>query len=128
MSDTRTFVIENELQQQRLLQFLSRREVPFQAEVGPVREQRSLAQNARLWALHTLAGRHTGYTPEEMHEEMLCKFFGYTEKKMPTGWVKRVPLKRSSTREKAEFRKFLDDVENFYASEFGCWLGQEQAA
>jgi hypothetical protein len=39
-----------------------------------------------------------------------------------------VPAKRSSTREKKEFREFLDSVENFYASELGVWLGQEETA
>lgn len=122
----RRFQITDDLQRQRMKQFIDRRELPFQVEVGPLKEQRSLSQNARLWKLHTIAGEATGNTPEDMHEEMLCKFFGYTEKKMPTGWMKRIPLKRSSARDKSEFRKFLDDVENFYASELGVWLGMDE--
>ena len=124
---SRSFQIEDELQRQRLSQWLVKQEPPFQIEFGPIREQRSLSQNARLWALHQLAGKETGYAPDELHELMLCKFFG--SKEIELGGVRRnVPLKRSSTRDKAEFREFLDAVENFYASELGVWLGQEEAA
>lgn len=121
----RTFTIEQPEQRERLQQFISRRDLPFMAEVGPVREQRTSKQNARLWALHQLASVHTGYAPDELHELMLCKFFG--TKEIELGGIRRVvPIKRSSTREKDEFREFLDRVENFYASELGVWLGQDE--
>ncbi len=122
----RRFQITDDLQRQRLKQFIDRRELPFQVEIGPLKEPRSISQNARLWALHTIAAAVTGYTPDEMHELMLCKFFG--TKEIECGGVRRtVPLKRSSTREKKEFREFLDAVETFYASELGVWLGQTDA-
>jgi hypothetical protein len=56
---------------------------------------------------------------------MLSKFFG--TKTIEVGGVTReVPLKRSSARDKQEFREFLDNVENFYASQLGIWLGQDE--
>lgn len=123
MIESRSFAIEKVEQRDRLLSFLGKRDVPFQCDIGPIRKQRTLSQNNRLWALHTLASKETGYTPEELHELMLCKFFG--TKEIELGGVRRtVPLKRSSAREKREFREFLDNVENFYASELGVWLGQ----
>jgi hypothetical protein len=125
VSDQRSFTIETEQQQQRLVQFLLSRKPPFQCDIGPVRHQRTLAQNSRLWALHQLASGETGYTPDEMHELMLKKFFGTKELEV-YGVRLEVPAKRSSTREKKEFREFLDNVENFYASELGVWLGQEE--
>lgn len=122
----RTFRIEDDLQRQRLQQFISARKLPFQVDVGPIREQRTIPQNSRLWALHQLAASATGYTPDEMHELMLCKFFG--TKEIEVGGLRRtVPAKRSSARNKDEFREFLDSVENFYASELGVWLGMEAA-
>jgi hypothetical protein len=122
---SRSFVIETSDQRERLFSFIKARDLPIQVEVGEVRQQRSLPQNARLWSLHTLASRETGYTPDELHELMLCKFFG--TKEVELGGVKRtVPLKRSSARDKAEFRDFLDAVENFYASELGVWLGKDE--
>jgi hypothetical protein len=121
----KTFVIEHPEQRERLVSFLKARDLPFQIEYGPVREQRSVSQNSRLWALHALASKETGYTPEEMHELMLCKFFGSTEVEF-AGIKRTVPVKRSSTRDKAEFREFLESVEMFYASELGVWLGQDE--
>ena len=119
----RRFVIETPEQCARLVQFIAKRELPFQVEVGPVREQRSVSANSRLWALHQMASRVCGHSPDELHEIMLLKFFGSRE--IEVGGIKReVPLKRSSTREKAEFREFMDNVENFYASELGVWLDQ----
>lgn len=123
----RTFIIESDLQRARLQQFIGSRPLPFQCEVGPVREQRSVSQNSRLWALHSLASKETGYAPEELHELMLCRHFGTKEIEVG-GFTKVVPLKRSSTRDRQEFREFLDAVETFYASTLGVWLGQEEAA
>jgi hypothetical protein len=76
--------------------------------------------------LHSLAAKETGNSAEDMHEEALCRHFGYTEHRMPTGWIKRVPLKRSSVREKKEFSEFMESTEAWYASEFGVWLGQDE--
>jgi hypothetical protein len=123
--ESRSFAIESEQQKQRLVQFVASRKPPFQCDVGPIRIQRTLPQNSRLWALHTLASKETGYTPDELHELMLAKFFG-TKVIEVAGVSREVPAKRSSAREKKEFREFLDNVENFYASELGVWLGQEE--
>src|SRR3990167_1562758 len=76
---SKSYVIQTTDQRERLVSFLAKREVPFQVEYGPVRKQRTLPQNARLWALHQLASKETGYAPDELHELMLCKFFGSQE-------------------------------------------------
>jgi hypothetical protein len=123
----RSFVISTADQRDRLKQFIDHRELPFQCEIGEQREHRSTSQNARLWALHTLASKETGYTPDELHELCLAKFFG-TKQVEVKGQTITVPMKRSSTREKKEFREFLENVENFYAAELGVWLGQEEMA
>ena len=99
----------------------------MQVDVGEPREQRSLSQNSRLWALHTLASKETGYTPEELHELALSRHFGTKEINVG-GFSKIVPLKRSSSREKKEFHEFLEATEAFYAAELGVWLGQEEMA
>ena len=123
---SRSFAIESFAQRDRLGQFLAKQEPPFQVDVGPVREQRTLSQNSRLWNLHAMVAKETGNSAEDMHEEALCRHFGYREVTMPTGWIKRIPLKRSSTREKKEFSEFMEATEAWYASDFGCWLGQEE--
>jgi hypothetical protein len=123
--EAKTFVIEEIWQRDRLIQFIGRHELPFMIEVGSVREQRSVSQNSRLWALHQLASKETGHTPDELHELMLCKFFGTKDVEF-AGIKRTVPLKRSSARDKQEFREFLDNVETFYASELGVWLGKDE--
>jgi hypothetical protein len=55
----------------------------------------------------------------------LARHFGTKEIEVG-GKVLTVPMKRSSTRDKQEFREFLDSVETFYASELGVWLGQDE--
>lgn len=124
---TRSFIIETDLQRARLVQYVEHHPLPMQVEVGRVKEQRTGPQNDRLWKLHRLAAAFVGCSAEDMHEDMLCAHFGYTEKRMPSGDLKRVPLKRSSARDKAEFRVFMDFVENFYAANLGVWLDQEAA-
>lgn len=121
----KSFVISTSDQRERLKQFIDRRDLPFQIEIGEPREQRTISQNSRLWALHSLASKETGHTPEELHELMLAKFFG-TKQIHVANAIVTVPAKRSSTREKKEFREFLENVENFYASTLGVWLGQDE--
>lgn len=84
--------------------------------------QRTLPQNNRLWLLHTAAAEHVGCSPSDMHEDMLCEHFGYAEVKMPSGVIRRVPLKRSSARDKKEFARFMEFVESFYIAQLGVWL------
>lgn len=123
---SRSFVIETSDQRDRLKQFIDRRELPFQAEIGEPREQRTTSQNARLFALHAMAAKETGHTVEELHELALARHFGTKEIEVG-GFRKIVPLKRSSTREKKEFAEFMESTESFYASVLGIWLGMHDA-
>lgn len=113
-------------QQQRFVQFVGAQKPPYQAELGPIREQRTMSQNSRLWALHALAAKSTGHSAEEMHEFALCRHFGSQDVKVG-GVIRQIPNKRSSTRERKEFSEFMETTESWYASEFGIWLGQEAA-
>jgi len=123
----RSFDVEEDFQREFLIKYLAKQTPPFHVEVGPIVQQRTSSQNARLWALHKMAGDHLGYSADEMHELALCKHFGYNEKERVdpmTGEIRitREPLKRSSTRSKQEFREFMDATETWYGTEFGCWL------
>jgi hypothetical protein len=128
--DSRTFVLRNDFIRTNLLSFLGKLDlvVTMEVIVRPFVEKRTLEQNARLWLLHTKAAEFVGCTAEDMHEEMLCKVYGYSEVKMPSGYMKRVPLKRSSARNRKEFAQFMEQVEAFYISELGVWLDQLEAA
>lgn len=97
----------------------------WEVEIKRHIKRRSNPQNSRLWKLHQLAGAHIGCGAEEMHEEMLCEHFGATEVKMPNGQIRRVPVKRSSMRDKAEFAAFMEFVESFYIAQLGVFLGDD---
>jgi len=123
---TRKFVIESPEQYSLAAKAIANMtEVPAEILVHDFVAMRTLSQNKRLWALHALAADLIGCTPEDVHEDMLCKFFGWEEKKMPSGEFRRIAAMRSSAMNKKEFRDFLDNVENFYASELGIWLGKD---
>ena len=126
----RRIVMHNEFIRRNLIAFLGKigLDVPIEVIVRPFVEKRSLEQNARLWLLHTKAAEFVGCTAEDMHEEMLCKVYGYSEVKMPSGYMKRLPLKRSSQRNRKEFAQFMEQVEEFYISELGVWLDDRKSA
>jgi len=120
----RRFVLDTNQHRDNAARFIARlpvEEGAMEMIVRPYSPQRTSSQNARLWLLHTKASEVTGYSPEEMHELMLCRFFGTKEIKV-RDMVREVPLKRSSSRNKKEFRAFMDAVEAFYVDELGIWL------
>lgn len=128
----RTWIVENLLQMSHLAGYLPRlQDYPLDITVKEYVPKRSNEQNARLWKLHTLASEETGYTPEEMHDLCLCQHFGFSEREIQNPFtgkveVKKTPLKRSSQRNKKEFRVFMDFVENWYADNVGIWLGKDE--
>lgn len=126
----RRFVLHSDFIRTNLVSFLKKLDLGTTMEVivRPFYERRTNDQNARLWALHAKAGEHVGCSAEDMHEDMLCHIYGYTEKQMPSGYVKRIPLKRSSQRNRKEFAQFMEQVEAFYISELGVWLENLEAA
>lgn len=87
-------------------------------------EKRTNAQNARLWLLHGIAAKKVGCSTLDMHEDMLCEHFGCNEVTLPSGHIKRIPLKRSSSRKVKEFAEFMTFVENFYITNLEVWLDQ----
>jgi hypothetical protein len=103
---SRTFHIEEPEQRERLISFLAKRDLPFQVDYGPIREHRTTSQNSRLFALHAMAARETGYSVEELHELALARHFGTKEIEVG-GKTLTVPLKRSSVRDKKEFAEFM---------------------
>lgn len=126
----RRFILRSEHIRAGVAAFLAKLDItkPIEVVVRDYIERRSHEQNARLWLLHTAAAEVVGCSPADMHEDMLCEHYGYTEARMPSGDLKRIPLKRSSQRDKKEFRAFMEFVENFYIEKLGVYLDQREAA
>lgn len=123
--DERKFILDTNQHRDNAARFIGKLPVEdgaVEVVVRPYSPPRTTSQNARLWLLHTAVANETGNSAEDMHEEALCRFFGYEEKRMPTGWIKRIPLQRSSTQKKKEFALFMDSTEAWYIEEFGVWL------
>ena len=122
----RTFIIDTSARMVSFIRFLSKLgfDKPWKLTLEEYVGQRTLKQNARLWKLHGLAAEVTGYLKDDLHEIMLCKHFGYYEIEFAE-MTKHVPLKRSSVRNKKEFKEYLDFVEMFYADTLGVWLGKD---
>lgn len=125
----RRFVLDTEQHREFAARFIAKVDVakPIEVIVREFVAQRTSNQNARLWALHGLAAQHTGHAPDEMHEFALMRHFG-TKEVSAGGITRLVPLKRSSTRNKAEFARFMEATEAWYIDEFGVWLDQQRAA
>lgn len=119
-----TIIIDAEPKRERAVKVLSLLplEKPLKVTIEPFIARRSNVANARLWALHGKAADHIGCSAADLHEDMLCEHYGYTEIKMPSGAIKRVPLKRSSVRNTKEFAKFMEFCETYYITEFSIWL------
>ena len=119
----RQWIVEAPEQMAKVCAYLSR--LPVESvlclTLDDYKHPRTLKQNRRLFLLHTKAAEATGYSVEEMHEFALMRHFGHQEISVGN-LTRRVPLKRSSTRDKAEFAKFMEETEAFYISDLGVWL------
>lgn len=123
IDDPRVYILRDGTLFERFISFLLKldRTIPWEVTVKRWVPRRSSEQNARLWALHSAAAKVTGYSAEEMHELMLCRFFGTKEIAVRDQTI-QVPLKRSSQRNKREFAEFMEATEAFYISELGVFL------
>lgn len=122
--NAQTIILDSEQKRERAARIVSLLpiEKPLKLTVEPFSPIRSLNQNRRLWKLHGLAAEHVGCSAEDMHEDRLCEFYGYTEIRMPSGDIKRKPLERSSTKDTAKFARFMEYVETFYITNLGVFL------
>ena len=125
---SREFIVRDDREIDLLAIWMKRQDLPLHVEAGPPKKKRTLSANSRLWLLHRMAAEFIGDSPEGLHEDMLCAFYGWKEIRMPSGNMKRVPLERSSDKEPQKFREFMDFCETKYASELGLWLDEMRAA
>lgn len=71
-----------------------------------IRQPRSLQQNRYMWALLTIYGIETGYTPEEMHADMKRAYGLYYKKKGKTYATS------TGTLDTKEFTQYIDFIRN----------------
>lgn len=85
------------------------------------RDKRSTAQNARLWALYTVAAKSLGYdTPEEIHEACAWKLLRLPDDER-TGTPRRHRTPKLNTK---EFTDYMDATERLlieYGADLTNW-------
>lgn len=102
----KTFVIPHG--QQALLDCLAQLDPNkrYTVTVDHYKKARSLGSNNYYWGfVVTPMSEHCGYSPDEMHEELLGSFFGWKEKSF-VGNTRRYP-KRSTTRDENGEKKLI---------------------
>lgn len=95
--------------------------------VEPYKKKRTSEQNARHWKIVGEAASQIGCSPQELHEALLCEFFGYDEI-VVLGRVKYRPKERSSGQNTSRFSEFDTWAESFLASEYGVFIPYKEAA
>ena len=78
-------------------------------ELGPMKKHRTNNQERyyRKWAGEF--AKFCGMTPDELHEELLCKAFGSEERLTKFG-IRRRPLKRSGDTSRCNYSELIDTL------------------
>ena len=75
----------------------------FEVIIRPYKSSRGLQANAFYWScVVTPLAKHCGYTPDEMHDEILGSYFGWEQKEI-RGHTREFPRRRSSKLNTEEF-------------------------
>ena len=92
------------------------------------RKKRSQDANAYYWAcvVQPLA-EHTGYTPNEMHDELLGTYYGW-EQRTIKGHTREYPRRRSTTPQVADTLDFMGLIQTgqAVAAELGVRLPDQE--
>lgn len=125
----RAFVLRDDSVRAHFIKWLAGQPLdkPLSVKVEPWRKPRTNTANARLWVLHTKAAEVVGTSPERMHEDCCCDYFGSVEVKMPSGRIERKPNRTTTTPDVLptdKFNLFMTWVEQRYIDMLGVWLDQ----
>ena len=121
----RSLIIDSKGRLDRALTILSKLPVDraWELVIKPYDPKRSVDANRRLWALHEAASQATGHSADELHE--FCKLKFMPHRTIRLGKDLHEVATSSARLSKEKFRIFSDQVEAFYISELGVFLGDE---
>jgi hypothetical protein len=92
------------------------RAIPYQIELKEYRDNRSNRQNRYYWGVVLkVLSDYTGFTQDEMHEELKKRFLSYF-KVLPTGEEVKL-TQRTANLNTEEFERYLEKVRMFAAQE-----------
>lgn len=104
----------------------------WKVSVEEVKSERSLQQNAYLWAVYTEISKATGYEKSDIHEHVCKSHFGTRVKKTPWG-LQEVPIRTTTTDQhgrrsvlsKVEFMDLVEFVKR-YAAQAGIYVADPE--
>lgn len=124
----------------RWIAFVQAQALPLDVECKPWRKSRSNEQNALLWAMYGPIAEHMGYDPEDIHEWMCGRFFGWKDIKVPKTprnpeGLASVPVRTTTRNEDGKrnvldrqtFARFVDMVDRV-AAQAGVFIPMDRAA
>jgi len=85
------------------------------------RKSRSTSQNRYYWGVViSYLSSETGYTREEVHQEMQRMFLRY-DKELPNGTTKEF-FRSTTSLDKMDMEVYLEQIRIFAISELGCYI------
>lgn len=96
---------------------------PWRVQIAPYKKNRSLEQNNYMWAMNTEIAKHTGHTPEEIHEHCKGQFLAprsVTVKEMTTEY------RTTTTLNTAEMSEYLERIRAWAQVDLGIALSAYQ--
>ena len=91
----------------------------------PIKRRRSNEANARYWVIVSALAEFSGFTKEEMHQELLCEKHGYDLIEF-RGMVRKHPRGRSSNLSTDDFGELMM-IAGRWAAEMGVGWDREAA-
>lgn len=124
----RLFILDAPAKREHLIRLLQKLPLGdgqiWDVRIKPYEARRSLDANRRLFALHKLASDETGHSVDELHSLMKWKFL--PRKVVEVAGDKTEVSIGSSKLNKKDFNIFMTQVEEFYISTLGIFLGSEE--
>jgi hypothetical protein len=115
------FILIDEQRRQNALNYIKAVNIgkPLCIEVKEYKKNRSGAQNRMMWNWYGAMAQSTGYSTDELHEEMKVRFLGVENR--TRGGVDLVVPKESKNLSTKEFSDFLNKIE-MVAAQMGIIL------
>ena len=83
-------------------------ETVWEVSIKPYRRNRSLEQNSLMWKWYGIIAADTGYTNDEIHEELMRKHLTPTCVNTPSGPVEVYSTKKLKVREMTEYLEGIE--------------------
>ena len=107
-----TKILRSPHDRDRFIESLMEAPLPLSVEWEPYRKKRSTGMNALYWAsIVTPLAEHCGYSPNEMHDELLGAYFGWEEKEF-NGHKREVPRRRTTFPKTISWEEMADYIEH----------------